>query len=189
MQETVSFLPYLSVVMELATAISLIQPAISPNFKTEQWADLGSGSGLFTRALASCLSPGSTIFAIDRLVVAEKTQTTQQHVAIHQITANFIDDDLPADLDGILMANALHFVSDKPLLLLKLKRSLKPAGKLVIVEYDMDSANKWVPFPISFKTLHAEFGDFFASLTKLAVTSSVYQRSGLYSALLTFHSP
>lgn len=50
------------------------------------------------------------------------------------------------------MANSLHFVKDKAPVLALVRSYLRPAGKLVLVEYDADRGNLWVPHPISYTT-------------------------------------
>ncbi|MCL4508818.1 MAG: class I SAM-dependent methyltransferase [Chloroflexi bacterium] len=52
-------------------------------------------------------------------------------------------------LDGIVLANALHF-KDKGPALRTIFAALRPGGRLVLVEYDTDQGNRWVPFPCSF---------------------------------------
>ena len=59
--------------------------------------------------------------------------------------------DLPI-LDGIVMANSLHFFKDKEKILRHVSSYLKPNGLLLIVEYNVDSGNPWVPYPFSFET-------------------------------------
>ena len=59
--------------------------------------------------------------------------------------------DLPV-LDGIVMANSLHFVRDKLPLLERLRAMLVPGGRFVLVEYDSDRGNMWVPHPLSMTT-------------------------------------
>lgn len=50
------------------------------------------------------------------------------------------------------MANALHFVKEKAPVLALVRSYLKPGGTFVLVEYDADRGNMWVPHPISYTT-------------------------------------
>lgn len=173
--------------MELSVAISLIEKGIDKSPAPQKWADLGAGKGLFTHALASLLPAQSAIVAVDKSPVAfAEPGIRLKDIHISSMTKDFIEDDLGSEMfDGILMANSLHFVSNKPVFIQKLLKSLKTGGRLLLVEYDMDSPNSWVPYPISFQTLQNATGDFgFKSAVKLMDVPSVYQRS-IYSALLT----
>ena len=53
-----------------------------------------------------------------------------------------------AKLDGMLLANALHFVRDAEAVLARLAQRLRPGGRIVLVEYDRRAASRWVPYPI-----------------------------------------
>ncbi len=112
------------------------------------WADLGAGTGTFTRALHSLLAPGSRVYAVDRdaSVIPDLERIGDAVVAIRaDFSANL---SLPDPVDGILLANALHFVPNADAVLGDLVKLLTPRGRVVIVEYDRRAANPWVPYPI-----------------------------------------
>jgi ubiquinone/menaquinone biosynthesis C-methylase UbiE len=114
------------------------------------WADVGAGTGTFTRALRSLLAPGSRIYAVDNDPTAiDALQKFGSNVI--PIRADFSQAfKLPETaLDGILAANALHFVPDPDVVLARLVRLLKPGGRVVIVEYDRRAASPWVPYPVA----------------------------------------
>lgn len=50
------------------------------------------------------------------------------------------------------MANSLHFIHDKVPVLKRVRDMLKPGGRLIMIEYDADSGNMWVPYPFSYAT-------------------------------------
>ena len=50
------------------------------------------------------------------------------------------------------MANSLHFFRDKEKVLRYVGSFLKPNGVLLLVEYNVDRGNPWVPHPLSFET-------------------------------------
>ncbi len=173
--------------MTLTEAIALIDhpplPAVLSvrvaGAASAHWADLGCGSGLFSLALAHFLPAGSTIEAID-IRPSISRQTTANGVTILPRSADFIKDDLAlSGLDGILMANSLHYVRDKPALLLRF------TGALLLVEYDTDRpVTHWVPYPLSLaaaSTLLPVAG--WPRIHKLGTRPSAYGRSEIYAAL------
>ena len=125
-----------------------------------QWADLGSGEGAFTLALADLLGPRGSIWSVDRdsralAVQGRALQAAFPAVAISPIVADFTKPlDLP-QLDGIVLANSLHFQRDQLAAIRLVAGYLRPGGRLVIVEYDSDEGNHWVPFPLAFPTWSA----------------------------------
>lgn len=174
--------------MELKSAIELINKGIESTGAPQVWADLGAGGGLFTQALSALLPPGSTIFAIDKnYSVDEKIKAVHAGTRILAVKKDFSAQLLDIDpCDGILMANSLHFVPDKTGFLARIKSNIKPGGRLLIVEYDTDNANQWVPWPISYKNLQKLIASTDEGLIKkLAEQPSIYQAGGIYSALIT----
>lgn len=116
------------------------------------WADIGAGTGTFTRALRSLLSPGSRIYAIDRNpdAIADLREIGDDVVPVQADFSKSFTLPEPGEtpLDGLLLANALHFVPDAAGVLGRLVRLLKPDGRVVIVEYDRRAASRWVPHPL-----------------------------------------
>jgi SAM-dependent methyltransferase len=55
-------------------------------------------------------------------------------------------------LDGMVLANSLHFVRHKEPVVEMLRGYLKPGGRLILVEYNADRGNPWVPHPMSYST-------------------------------------
>lgn len=100
------------------------------------WADLGSGWGAFTLALADLLGPGAAIYSVDKdrggLREQEKAlQSRFPDTTVHYIAADFTRPlDLPP-LDGIVMANSLHYQRHKVPVLQLVRGYLKPGGRLI----------------------------------------------------------
>jgi ubiquinone/menaquinone biosynthesis C-methylase UbiE len=166
--------------MTITEAAALIKPGLEANIQRATWADLGCGSGIFTKALATCLHEGSIIYAVDKEAQLLKSQGD---VKIEFLKLDFIRDDLPFfNLDGLLMANALHYVKDKMQFLEKAKRQLKPDAQMIIVEYDAEIPNHWVPYPISFLNLveTCQIAGF-AHIKKIGERNSVYNAQKMYA--------
>ncbi len=121
------------------------------------WADLGAGDGAFTLALADLIGPGSTIYAVDRDAgrlrrLADSLARHFPDVTLHTLTGDFTRPLALPPLDGIVMANSLHFVADKSPVLRRIRDYLAPGGRLLMVEYNTDRGNTWVPYPMSYGT-------------------------------------
>lgn len=177
--------------MELQNAINLIIKGVVQQGPPQVWADLGAGSGLFSRALSAVLPENSKIYAVDKSYGAgQKIESENAANSILLIKKDFTSDlSAIAGCDGILMANSLHYVQDKLTFLQQVKSILKPNGRIIVVEYDTDAANQWVPWPVSCKNLQQFLKEHsLGSLQKLATESSVYQSGGIYSALIIFET-
>jgi ubiquinone/menaquinone biosynthesis C-methylase UbiE len=153
-----------------------------------RWADLGAGEGAFTLALAQLLGPGAHITAVDKDGGALRRLTEQMGRRFPEtgLEVKVTDFTKPLGLhglDGIVMANSLHFVRDKRPVLNAVMAMLNPSGRLILVEYGSDRGNPWVPHPMSFPTwqrLAAEAG--FLGTAQLHAVPSRYLGS-IYSAV------
>lgn len=145
--------------MEHADHVALIRGGVtSPG---GIWADLGSGRGAFTLALAELLGHGTTIYSLDRDERALQEQARAMwarfpETDLQVINANYTQPfprELPL-LDGVVMANALHFQRDcdRGEVLDRVRAALRPGGRLIVVEYNTDRGNHWVPHPFAFTT-------------------------------------
>jgi ubiquinone/menaquinone biosynthesis C-methylase UbiE len=121
------------------------------------WGEFGSGRGAFTLALAELIGSTGVIYSIDKDSSALKDQQRAvrrhfmgQEPSINYWTADYTKPlDLPS-LDGLLMANSLHFQRDKKLILKLILEYLSPGGHLILVEYNIHQGNPWVPYPIPY---------------------------------------
>lgn len=172
--------------MTLNEGVALIKTDKIDSFKAATWADLGCGSGLFTYALASLLKDESVIYAVDKNISSFNKNPFLKNILIKPVELNFEKTSLPFNkLDGILMANSLHYVKNKKDFLEKTKTCLNTDGCFLIVEYDMETANHWVPYPINFSSLKKLFHDVgFSFVEKISERPSVFNRANLYSAIV-----
>ena len=134
--------------MDERDAIALINNAIVGHGNS--WADIGAGSGTFTRALRSLLPIDSRIYAVDRdrNAISNLREIGSGVIPVEaDFTAPFALPGNPS-LDGLLLANALHFVPNPGDVLGRLAGLVRHGGRVVIVEYDRRAANPWVPYPI-----------------------------------------
>ncbi len=141
--------------MEHTDHLNLLRPAGLPQGGT--YADFGAGEGAFTLALRELTGPDAVIYAVDRDGAALR-RLKKDYIARFGSTEHLVllpnDFSRPLDLpplDGIVMANSLHFFRDKENILRHVRGFLKPNGALLLVEYNVDEGNLWVPYPLSLR--------------------------------------
>jgi ubiquinone/menaquinone biosynthesis C-methylase UbiE len=172
--------------MNHADHVALLRDGVADKI----WADLGSGGGAFTLALADLIGPSGTIYSIDKDQGALREQESEMRARFPNVTVHYQQADfskplsLPLHgLDGIVMANSLHFIRHKEPVLQQIKSYLRPGGRLILVEYNADQGNMWVPFPLaypSWEKLARRTG--FETTRLLAVRPSRFLQE-IYSAL------
>jgi ubiquinone/menaquinone biosynthesis C-methylase UbiE len=163
--------------LQRAELVALIEDGVGDG--GGRWADLGAGEGAFTLALADLLGPDAQIVAVDKDARALRAIG-------HGIETRVADFTKPLDLhdlDGIVMANALHYVRDKQPVLQSVRAMLRPGGRLIIVEYGADRGNPWVPYPFTYsrwETMAARAG---FKNTRLLKTVPSRWLGSMYSAV------
>ena len=178
--------------MDLREAVRLIRSGVDA--ESVVWADIGAGTGMFTQALAQLLNRSSgenresgqgRIYAVDKSPHALWDIRAEGGIEIVVVEADFNGPlELPP-LDGIVMANALHYAEDQLAVLKNVLECLKADGTLILVEYETEKARPpWVPHPVPFnmfESLCAQSG-----LSKPEIIGSAPSRYGyerIYAAV------
>lgn len=152
------------------------------------WADWGAGAGAFTLALAELIGPTGEIYAVDKDGGALRQQERAMHAqfpqtTVHYQTADFTHPLQLPPLDGLVMANSLHFQRNQLAVVQMVRRYLRPGGRLLIVEYNIQRGNFAVPYPVPYtawETLAQQAG--FAQTRLLATRPSRFLHE-IYSAV------
>ena len=135
----------------ISQAIKLLKPGIPGPGGV--WADVGCGDGIFTSALHTLIRPTGEIYAVDRdpaaldALVHHLTESYKD-IVVHPVRADFTRKLTLSSVDGIVMANSLHFVKEKAAALDRLVRLLRHGGRLIVVEYNTIRGNSAVPYPL-----------------------------------------
>ena len=134
--------------------MGLIRAAVEPG---GTWADIGAGQGAFTLALADLLGPDGRVVAVDRdarVLRANADAVQRRFPALEYATlvADLSGPLILPELDGLVAANSVHYVPrDRQVAVIRaLAAHLRPGGRFVVVEYDADRGNPWVPHPFSY---------------------------------------
>jgi predicted methyltransferase len=106
----------------------------------ESVADVGAGSGYFTERLARLVGPAGRVYATDiqqgMLDLLRARMTRAQITNVTPILGEPSDPKLPADsLDLVLMVDVYHELGEPQTVLGHLRTGLRPAGRLVLIEY------------------------------------------------------
>ena len=152
------------------------------------WADFGSGTGAFTLALVELLGPTGEIYSIDQNAAALKTQAQLlcerfPGNIVHYRRADFTRPIELPPLNGGLMANSLHFHRNKRPLIESIKSYLKPLGRLILVEYNVDVGNSAVPYPLPYPAWVKLSADCGLANTQLLATRPSRFLNEIYSAV------
>lgn len=135
--------------MNDAEALALLRAAV-PAAEGETWADLGAGTGVFSRALATLIGPAGQVIAVDtdRRALASIRAPGGPSASIQTMVGDVARPLALPPLDGVVMANVLHFIRHADGALARVAALLRPGGRLIVIEYEGRRANPWVPYPL-----------------------------------------
>jgi arsenite methyltransferase len=109
-------------------------------------ADVGAGSGVFTRRFAQALGPEGKVYAVD--IDEELLKYNREQIAktsmnnVEFILGEYDNPKLPAGtLDLVFLCDVLHHIENRQLYLERLRSCLKNTGRLVIIDYK----SNWPP--------------------------------------------
>jgi ubiquinone/menaquinone biosynthesis C-methylase UbiE len=117
-------------------------------------ADVGAGSGYYTIRLARRVAPGGTVYATDiqpQMLALLANRLAKEKVAgVVPVLATAEDPRLPeGTLDLVLMVDVYHELAKPQETLRRLRRTLKPDGRLVLIEFRKEDPN--VPIRLEHK--------------------------------------
>ena len=103
-------------------------------------ADVGAGNGYITWRLAQRAGPKGKVYAVDiqreMLDMLRKNMRDRKIVNVEPILGAFDDPKLPAGaIDLIILVDVYHEFSEPQKMVRKMRESLKPDGRLVLLEY------------------------------------------------------
>jgi len=109
-------------------------------------ADIGCGSGYYTRRLAKVVGTNGTVFAVDiqreMLDLLTNKLTAESIFNVKPVLGTITDPKLPrASVDLILMVDVYHEFDHPFEMVEAMCRALKPGGRLVFVEFRAEDAN------------------------------------------------
>jgi ubiquinone/menaquinone biosynthesis C-methylase UbiE len=104
-------------------------------------ADIGAGTGLFTRLFAEKVGATGKVYAVDvspqflAHIAAEAKSRGRKHVVTVQGSQNTTN--LPRDsVDLVFLSDVYHHLEQPQKILASIRQALRPGGKLVVIEFD-----------------------------------------------------
>ena len=109
-------------------------------------ADLGCGTGWFARRLAKVVAPRGKVYAVDiqpEMLDLLRGYLTKEGIAnVEPVLGTETDTKVPpGSLDWILMVDVYHEFQQPKAMLEAIRRSLKPTGKVALVEYRLEGTS------------------------------------------------
>ena len=126
-------------------------------------ADMGAGSGYFTRRMAKRVAPEGKVYAVEiqpKMIDLLKRNMERDKITNYEaVLGTENDPKLPGgSIDMILMVDVYHELSQPQAMLRKFREALKPDGRLVLLEYRKEDPEVPIRFEhkMSVKEVKAE---------------------------------
>jgi ubiquinone/menaquinone biosynthesis C-methylase UbiE len=116
-------------------------------------ADLGSGSGYFTRRFVEAVTEAGIVYAVDvepEMLAYVKDSVIHMHIPyrVEFILARPDNPKLPLDsVDLIFVCNTTHHLDNRSTYFMNLRSVLKTGGQIVIIDYYPDERSGDLGFP------------------------------------------
>lgn len=114
-------------------------------------ADVGAGTGLFTRLFAKAVGPAGQVYAVDIAPrFLEHVQKTSREAGLRNVTPVLCSADSvdlpPASVDVAFVCDTYHHFEFPDRTLASLHRAIKPGGKLVVIDFvrEPGKSSDWV---------------------------------------------
>lgn len=109
-------------------------------------ADVGAGAGYMTWRMAERVGPSGKVYANDiqqKMLDLLRQNTDKRRLANVETVLGTIDDPRlpPAAIDLVLLVDVYHEFSEPQKMLRHIRESLKPDGRLVLLEYRAEDPN------------------------------------------------
>ena len=109
-------------------------------------ADIGAGSGYFTRRMAPLVAPTGTVYAVDVQpemldLLAESVQDAGL-TGVVPVLSTADDPALPeGSVDWMLLVDVYHEFANPSAMLAKMRQALKPTGRIALIEYRVEDGS------------------------------------------------
>lgn len=112
-------------------------------------ADIGAGTGVFTRPFARAVAPGGEVYAVEinteLLEHIERTAREEGLDNVRTILAAADDPKLPRPVDLVFFCDALHHIEGPGDYLKVLPRYLLPSGRVAVIDFEDEESPHWDP--------------------------------------------
>jgi ubiquinone/menaquinone biosynthesis C-methylase UbiE len=99
-------------------------------------ADIGAGSGLFTRKMAERVSPGGMVYAVDiNKKLLAHIEKSAGELPIRTVLAVEDDPKVPSRVDLIFICDTLHYVDQPARYIEKMAMHLDPGGRIAVIDF------------------------------------------------------